>query len=98
MHRKHTTAEDGMQSARSVSHSGKTLRWYLSFRPVAVLAAAFAALLTTGLVAGSFAGAAGAVEVGHATAVTSGTYVPLTPARITDTRAASGFPNAGSTL
>jgi hypothetical protein len=88
-----------MQSARSVSHSGKTLRWYLSFRPVAVLAAAFAALLTTGLVAGSFAGAAGAVVVGpHATAVTSGTYVPLTPARISDTRAASGFPNAGATL
>lgn len=99
MHRKHTTAEDGMQSARSVSHSGKTLRWYLSFRPVAVLAAAFAATLTTGLVAGSLgAGIAGAEVVGHATAVTSGTYVPLTPARITDTRAASGFPNAGSTL
>jgi hypothetical protein len=88
-----------MQTARSVSHSGKTLRWYLSFRPVAVLAAAFAALLTTGLVAGSFAGAAGAVTtVPHATATTSGTYVPLTPTRISDTRAASGFPNAGSTL
>jgi len=87
-----------MQTARSVSHSGKTLRWYLSFRPVAVLAAAFAALLTTGLVAGSFAGAAGAVETPHATATTSGTYVPLTPARISDTRAASGFPNAGGTL
>jgi hypothetical protein len=27
-----------------------------------------------------------------------GSYVPLTPARITDTRSGSGFPNAGSTL
>ena len=28
----------------------------------------------------------------------AGSYVPLVPARITDTRAGSGFPNAGSTL
>jgi len=103
MHRKHTTAEDGMQTARSVSQSRKTLRRHLSFRPVAVLAAACAAFLTGGLAAGAFgAGTAGAVVTGratsHATATTSGTYVPLTPARISDTRAASGFPNAGATL
>jgi hypothetical protein len=29
---------------------------------------------------------------------TTGAYVPLTPARITDTRTGSGYPNAGSTL
>ena len=29
---------------------------------------------------------------------TAGSYVPLTPARITDTRAGSGYPNSGSTL
>ncbi|MHB8325614.1 MAG: beta strand repeat-containing protein [Candidatus Dormibacteria bacterium] len=29
---------------------------------------------------------------------TAGAYVPLTPARIADTRTASGYPNAGSTL
>jgi hypothetical protein len=32
------------------------------------------------------------------TTLSEGTYVPLTPARITDTRAGSGFPNAGGTL
>ena len=29
---------------------------------------------------------------------TAGSYVPLTPARITDTRSGSGYPNAGQTL
>ena len=29
---------------------------------------------------------------------TAGAYVPLTPARITDTRTGSGYPNAGSTM
>ena len=29
---------------------------------------------------------------------TAGSYVPLTPARITDTRSGSGYPNAGNTL
>ena len=29
---------------------------------------------------------------------TAGSYVPLTPARITDTRSGSGYPNAGKTL
>jgi hypothetical protein len=105
MHRKHTTAEDGMQGGRSVSHSGKTLRWY-SFRPVAVLAAAAAALLTTGLAVGPLAAAeAGAVTVPHATShvlATSGLgYTPLTaPVRIADTRSAAVDPAtyAGKTL
>jgi hypothetical protein len=101
MHRKHTTAEDGMQTARSVSHSGKTLRWYLSFRPVAVLAAAFAALLTTGLVAGSFAGVAAAATPHAALATSSLGYTSLpTPIRIADTRAGATDPAtyAGKTL
>ena len=100
MHRKHTTAEDGMQSARSVSHSGKTLRWYLSFRPVAVLAAAFAALLTTGLAAGSFAGVAAAATP-HALATSGLGYTSLaSPVRIADTRAGATDPTtyAGKTL
>jgi hypothetical protein len=104
MHRKHTTAEDGMQTARSVSHSGKTLRWYLSFRPVAVIAAAFAALLTTGLVAGplaSISGAATASATPHALATSGLGYTPLTaPVRIADTRAGATDPTtyAGKTL
>src|ERR1019366_2991648 len=100
MHRKHTTAEDGMQNARSVSHSGKTLRWYLSFRPVAVLAAAFAALLTTGLAAGSFAGVAAAATP-HALATSGLGYTSLaSPVRIADTRAGATDPTtyAGKTL
>jgi hypothetical protein len=94
-----------MQGGRSVSHSGKTLRWY-SFRPVAVLAAAAAALLTTGLAVGPLAAAeAGAVTVPHATShalATSGlAYTPLAaPVRIADTRAGAVDPStyAGKTL
>jgi len=103
MHRKHTTAEDSMKSARSVSQSGKT-PWYLSIRPVAVLASAFAALLTTGIVAGSFAGAAqGATThaTSHALATTGLGYTPLTaPVRIADTRAGATDPStyAGKSL
>jgi hypothetical protein len=100
MHRKHTTAEDGMQNARSVSHSGKTLRWYLSFRPVAVLAAAFAALLTTGLFAGSF-GVAASAATPHALATSGLGYTALaSPVRIADTRAGATDPAtyAGKTL
>jgi hypothetical protein len=91
MHRKHTTAEDGMKTARSVSHSGKTLRWYLSFRPVAVMAAAFAALLTTGLVAGPLAGVSSAAT-SHATLATTNLgYTSLpSPVRIADTRTVAG--------
>src|SRR6185437_5139205 len=105
MHRKHTTAEDSMQTARSVSHSGKTLRWYLSFRPVAVLAAAFAALLTTGLVAGPLAGAPAGAATSHATshalATTGLGFTPLAaPVRLADTRAGASDPAtyAGKTL
>ena len=34
----------------------------------------------------------------HVTATVAGTYVPLSPSRITDTRPGSGYPNAGHTL
>jgi hypothetical protein len=34
----------------------------------------------------------------HASTTQIGTYVPVTPTRITDTRAGSGFPNAGDTI
>ena len=34
----------------------------------------------------------------HITTSSAGTYVPLTPSRITDTRAGSAYPNAGGTL
>ena len=34
----------------------------------------------------------------HIATSSAGTYVPLTPSRITDTRAGSGYPNAGRTL
>jgi serine protease len=40
----------------------------------------------------------GAEVTAHAAAATAGTYVPLSPVRITDTRAGSGSPNAGKTL
>jgi hypothetical protein len=104
MHRKHTTAEDGMQNARSVSHSGKTLRRRLSFRPVAIIAAAFAALLTTGLVAGPLAGVSGAASAtSHALATAGLGYTPLaSPVRIADTRTVAGggtaSPYNGKTL
>ena len=67
----------------------------------AVLGAA--ALLITGLMTLSLVGPAGALtpsadQTGHVTADVAETYVPLTPSRITDTRAGSGYPNAGSTL
>jgi hypothetical protein len=52
--------------------------------------------LTTGVPAGAVTSHAGLV--GHVTANVAGTYVPLSPDRITDTRAGSGLPNAGDTL
>jgi len=39
-----------------------------------------------------------APEALGSTGSTAGSYVPLPPARITDTRSGSGYPNAGSTL
>src|ERR1700728_871699 len=101
MHRKHTTTANSTQSASSVSHSEKPLRRYLSFRPVAVLAAAFAAMLTTGLAAGSFCGAAGAAATPHATShalASSGLgYTSLAaPVRIADTRTVANGGTAGS--
>jgi hypothetical protein len=90
-----------MTNARSVSQSRKTLRRHLSFRPVAVLAAGFAALLTTGLVAGPLAGAPAGAATKHALATTGLGYTPLTaPVRIADTRAGASDPAtyAGKTL
>jgi len=105
MHRKQKTTDHSTQSASSVSHSDKKLRRYLSFRPVAVLAAAAAALLTTGLAAGTAVTAAGAVSTPHATSHTLATtglgYTPLaSPVRIADTRAGATDPAtyAGKTL
>src|ERR1019366_3401915 len=70
-------------------------------RPVAALVALGTSVLM-GLTGGMLAGTAGAVvrpaATGHVVTTTSGSYVALPPARITDTRAGSGFPNAGSTL
>ena len=40
----------------------------------------------------------GADRTGHLTATVAATYVALSPTRITDTRAGSGYPNAGKTL
>jgi hypothetical protein len=62
-----------------------------------------AALLSASLVTSAWAGLAGAqtshsAQTSHVTASVAGTYVPLTPSRITDTRAGSGYPNAGNTL
>jgi hypothetical protein len=59
--------------------------------------AALAAMLIT--IAGSFSLAVPADGAAPGLVVSGpGTYVPLNPARIADTRAASGFPDAGQTL
>jgi hypothetical protein len=58
-------------------------------------------LAVVGLAGGLIAGpvtVSGAVVTGHVAAAPAGTYIALTPVRITDTRAGSGFPNAGKTL
>jgi hypothetical protein len=52
--------------------------------------------LPSGTPAGAVTSHAGLVS--HVTAAVAGTYVPLSPSRITDTRAGSGLPNAGDTL
>jgi hypothetical protein len=68
----------------------------------AVLAAAAVVIVTCGLFAGpSVSGAEaqqGVRAVAQVSSSIAGTYVALKPARITDTRAASGYPNAGKTL
>ena len=51
-----------------------------------------------GLLLGPLAIAASAAVTSHATMPVMGTYVPVTPFRITDTRPNSGQPNAGKTL
>jgi adhesin/invasin len=97
MHRKRTTADTSTQAARPVRHSDKPSRRYHGIRPVAVLAAAAASLLTVGVFAGSIsAGAATSKATSHAVS-TGGSLVGVTPARLADTRAGSGFQDAGDT-
>jgi hypothetical protein len=69
--------------------------------PPAVLSTAFvltSGLMTLSLVVPAAALTPNADQTGHATADVAETYVPLTPSRITDTRAGSGYANAGDTL
>ncbi len=59
-----------------------------------------ALIAATGLLLGplALATSASAASLPHATTPVTGTYVPVSPFRITDTRTGSGLPNAGSTL
>ncbi len=59
-----------------------------------------ALIAAVGLLLGplALATSASAATHPHATTADPGTYVPVTPFRITDTRTGSGLPNAGSTL
>jgi hypothetical protein len=57
-----------------------------------------ALVAATGLLLGPLALAASAAATPHATTPVMGTYVPVAPFRITDTRPNSGQPNAGKTL
>ncbi len=59
-----------------------------------------ALIAATGLLLGplALATSASASSTPHATAPVQGSYVPVTPFRITDTRTGSGLPNAGTTL
>ena len=63
--------------------------------PIRLGTALIAAL---GMLLGPLALAASATTAPHATTPAMGTYVPVTPFRITDTRPSSGQPNAGKTL
>ena len=64
-------------------------------RPIRLGAALIAVL---GMLLGPLALAASAATTPHATTPVMGSYVSVTPFRITDTRASSGQPNAGKTL
>src|ERR1017187_8538193 len=55
-------------------------------------------IAAAGLLLGPLAIAASATAAPHATTPVMGSYVPVTPFRITDTRPGSGQPNAGKTL
>lgn len=66
--------------------------------PTALIGAAFVALLTSGLLIGPSASASPAVVAPHAISEVAGTYIPLMPTRITDTRHDSGYANEGDTL
>src|ERR1035441_7215671 len=64
-------------------------------RPIRLGAALIAVL---GMLLGPLALAASAATTPHATTPVMGSYVSVTPFRITDTRAGSGQPNAGKSL
>jgi predicted RNA-binding protein with TRAM domain len=64
-------------------------------RPIRLGAALIAVL---GMLLGPLALAASAATTPHATTPVMGSYVSVTPFRITDTRASSGQPNAGKSL
>src|ERR1035438_1965644 len=55
-------------------------------------------IAAAGLLLGPLAIAASATAAPHATMPVMGSYVSVTPFRITDTRPGSGQPNAGKTL
>jgi hypothetical protein len=57
-----------------------------------------ALIAAVALLLGPLALASSAAIRPHATAAVMGSYVPVTPFRITDTRTGSGLPNAGKTL
>jgi hypothetical protein len=71
----------------------------VSYVPVlASVALLSATLVTSAWVVLAGAQAAHSAGTSHATADVAGTYVPLAPSRITDTRSGSGYPNAGNAL
>lgn len=69
--------------------------WRVLFRAMAAAAVAGALLLGFLVVPGV---SSAATPSASPATTASGTYVPVTPTRITDTRAGSGEPNAGDTI
>jgi hypothetical protein len=94
MHRQPATVKNCTKRVRYLGRSDKASRWHPCIHPAPLFAVA---ALIGGLVVGPLA-VSGALETAHAAAPSPGTYVALTPARITDTRADSGSPNSGKTL
>jgi hypothetical protein len=69
------------------------ISWRILSRPAAIVAVA------GGLLFGFLSVPAGAAATASsATTGVSGSYIPVTPTRIADTRSASGFPDAGQTI
>ena len=81
----------------SASASGRIARTGISWRMLAHLAAIVA--MAGGLLIGLLSVPAGAAPTASsATTGVSGTYIPVTPTRIADTRPGSGFPYAAQTI